>query len=725
MAFDFPNTPTTGQTFTPPGGPTYTWNGQGWTLGGVAGAGPLTLNVRTFTASGTYTPSAGLSFAIIECLGGGGGGGGVATASTTVVVLAGGGGSGGYSRKYATAAAIGVSQSVTIGAAGAAGTAGANSGGSGGATSVGSLCIANGGGGGGGAAGTGALGAAGAGASPGVGDLTLAGSPGEGGVAATVNTTNYAGGAGGGRGGAGNLVSVANGGGGPAIGAGGGGGGGAANGVIANFTGGNGAPGLVIITEYIGGSSGAAVIPPTTQIFLSGSGTYTKPTGVKYIEVQLVGGGGGGGGGNNATAATAGGATTFGLLSATGGGGAAQANVFGGPGLGSGGNVNLYGGFGTAGVGTVSAALNGTGGQGGASYFGGGGGGALNNTGQTAFCPGSGGGGGGSNAAAVIQSGGGGGAGGFCQALITSPAATSAYVVGTGGPGAAAGSNGFAGGNGAAGIIIVREFYGDTAASVAVAGGQLTFTSATALKFAPYGGNFIRLNGGFRQIPASGIAGLANTGVYVGGVAGQNLAASTTYLVFVFDVAGVLTADYRTGATHATSITVGNEGTEILTGDDTRSLIGMCRTNASSQFFQDGQNIAVLSWFNRKPKSGQGGFSTTRTQNSLNAWTEINPEIRVNFLCWSDAVTVGAGGSTYSSAASVNGFTQIGLDGAIVSPLWETTFTAANLILAFGGISTSSPTEGWHYVTLFGNQGGAAEVQSWVPTCAVSAVLQG
>lgn len=32
MAFDFPSSPTLNQTFTPPGGPTYTWNGYAWTI---------------------------------------------------------------------------------------------------------------------------------------------------------------------------------------------------------------------------------------------------------------------------------------------------------------------------------------------------------------------------------------------------------------------------------------------------------------------------------------------------------------------------------------------------------------------------------------------------------------------------------------------------------------------------------------------------------------------
>lgn len=102
--------------------------------------------VQTFTTSGTYTPTAGMLHAIVELVGGGGGGGG-ATGSTTLLVTGGGGGSGAYSRGYVTAATIGASQVVTIGAGGTAGGIASN-GGAGGATSVGTVTVAAGGSGG-------------------------------------------------------------------------------------------------------------------------------------------------------------------------------------------------------------------------------------------------------------------------------------------------------------------------------------------------------------------------------------------------------------------------------------------------------------------------------------------------------------------------------------------------------------------------------------------------
>ena len=110
-------------------------------VGAVPASVFTSISVQTFVYTGSpqiYTPTAGMLYCIIEVVGGGGGGGGAATSVPNTSGAGGGGGSGGYSRLVASAATIGVSQSVTIGAAGAAGAAGANDGGRGGTTSVGS-----------------------------------------------------------------------------------------------------------------------------------------------------------------------------------------------------------------------------------------------------------------------------------------------------------------------------------------------------------------------------------------------------------------------------------------------------------------------------------------------------------------------------------------------------------------------------------------------------------
>src|SRR6266487_1866056 len=79
--------------------------------------------IQKFTANGTYTPTPGMRFCIIEAVGGGAGGGSVASAAADIYV-GGGGGAGSYSRALSSAAQIGASQAVTIGSAGTGGAAG-------------------------------------------------------------------------------------------------------------------------------------------------------------------------------------------------------------------------------------------------------------------------------------------------------------------------------------------------------------------------------------------------------------------------------------------------------------------------------------------------------------------------------------------------------------------------------------------------------------------------
>lgn len=82
----------------------YNYNNQ---INGIAG--------RTFTSSGTYTPTSGMKFCIIDCHGGGGAGASVSTTISNLTSIGSGGGSGGWARGLYTSTQIGASQAVTIG----------------------------------------------------------------------------------------------------------------------------------------------------------------------------------------------------------------------------------------------------------------------------------------------------------------------------------------------------------------------------------------------------------------------------------------------------------------------------------------------------------------------------------------------------------------------------------------------------------------------------------
>jgi hypothetical protein len=203
-------------------------------------------------------------------------------------------------------------------------------------------------------------------------------------------------------------------------------------------------------------------IAPSITTLTSGSGTYTTPSGVKWIKVRMVGGGGGGGGISNGVgyfSGSAGGNSQFGTVYANGGG---ASNGYSSPGGGGGG-----------GSGTATVRLPGApglmanvvgdypGGAGGATTLGGGGhggsaGGGAGGVGVSNV--GSGGGGAGGSSAWGSYGCSGGGGGEYVEIYIPEPAASYAYAVGAGG----AGGNGASadGGNGGSGVIIIEEHYG-------------------------------------------------------------------------------------------------------------------------------------------------------------------------------------------------------------------------------------------------------------------------
>jgi hypothetical protein len=229
----------------------------------------------------------------------------------------------------------------------------------------------------------------------------------------------------------------------------------------------------------------AAGTNPTSSIVTSsshsggfgsnGSGTYTTPGAVFWIEIWVYGPGGGGGGGQNTVAGSAGtpacwntsgtACTSPVYQAAQGGQGTSLVGGVGGAVSGSGTPVFSQAGQGGGVAGVPAIAANAGGGIGGSGGCGGAGGNSGTGTGSTGGAPGGGGAGGGATNVTLTGSAGYGGAGGAClMAIITGPAGTYTYdvgAVGTGGTGGSAGSSaGSAGGNGGPGKIVVIEHYG-------------------------------------------------------------------------------------------------------------------------------------------------------------------------------------------------------------------------------------------------------------------------
>lgn len=208
-------------------------------------------NVVKIEASGTYTPTPGTQFIIVEGVGGGGAGGGATVSTSGMTSIGSGGGAGGYCKSKINISEIVGSVSVTIGAGGTG--VNGSSGSGGGTTSFGAFFTCAGG-------------LAGQRAGPANASFGTGG--GFGGVASGANILNFRGERGGnafttypsytfgGNGGGGPLgtggqyAANANGANGYGYGS-GGGGVEISSGPTGTYRGGNGADGVVIITEFI------------------------------------------------------------------------------------------------------------------------------------------------------------------------------------------------------------------------------------------------------------------------------------------------------------------------------------------------------------------------------------------------------------------------------------------------------------------------------------------
>jgi hypothetical protein len=272
--------------------------------------------------------------------------------------------------------------------------------------------------------------------------------------------------------------------------------------------------------------------------------------------------------------------------------------------------------------------------------------------------------------------------------------------------------------------------------------GRLEYVGATQLKFLPFNGNKIKVNGKVYTIPNAGLSGLANSGVKVNNVAGQTLAANTTYWVFAEDTGSAIVGHFWTQAAglnpphHIPSTTAGNEGVETWYNGtllEQFALIGMCRTNASGQFQNSAANRGVISWFNRRPIRGEAAFTANRSTTST-TYVEISTEIRVNFLSWLEtAVQIAFSGTSFNATGIGTGHQQLFVDTGYIDGYTSSTSGAAGyaapttMIGGLGG--TTSPAEGWHFATVYGLT--TSGTQTWYGAasapgrCSLSVMVEG
>jgi hypothetical protein len=134
--------------------------------------------------------------------------------------------------------------------------------------------------------------------------------------------------------------------------------------------------------------------------------------------------------------------------------------------------------------------------------------------------------------------------------------------------------------------------------------------SGSYLVLLPFNGNVLTIAGVTNAVPDAGVS-----------LAAAGLTASTTYFIYAYMNSGTMTLEASTTA-HATSTTAGNKGTEIKSGDNTRTLVGIARVIAGPAWQDTAAQRFVISWFNRERRDVVGAVDSTSTDTGTSSYTE-------------------------------------------------------------------------------------------------------
>ena len=147
---------------------------------------------------------------------------------------------------------------------------------------------------------------------------------------------------------------------------------------------------------------------------------------------------------------------------------------------------------------------------------------------------------------------------------------------------------------------------------------RLSVASATSLVLKPYNGNNVLVNGVPLALPSAGVS-----------VSNSGLSASTLYYVYL---AGTTASPSL--VLSATGHVTASSGVEVMSGDATKTLVGMIVTNSSSQFSTN--SLLCANWFNRRKLLGNALTSSVTTTST--SATKLTTALDISFLCWADDI---------------------------------------------------------------------------------------
>jgi len=230
--------------------------------------------------------------------------------------------------------------------------------------------------------------------------------------------------------------------------------------------------------------------------------------------------------------------------------------------------------------------------------------------------------------------------------------------------------------------------------------GRLT-GSGTTLSYCPYKGNLKTTAAqGVYTIPSGCLTATTTS-----------LSANTLYYVYLwYNGSGAWVLDAETTG-HATDSAT---GIEVMSGNNTRTLVGMIHTdgskNVNTSAVTPGDTHTVATWDNRHPTTTKCAFTTLRQINSTSL-VLINGENSCSFVSWGDAAQFSSQQITYAPAGYQTLVeTVLTIDGTStwVTYLEGLSYSAppgpAGWIMAISP-NAYTPTEGYHYTEMLGMGG--------------------
>jgi hypothetical protein len=229
--------------------------------------------------------------------------------------------------------------------------------------------------------------------------------------------------------------------------------------------------------------------------------------------------------------------------------------------------------------------------------------------------------------------------------------------------------------------------------------GRLTISGASpsqVIAFSPYQGALIRINGVLYKFAN---LTMTATNATINGVAGQSVGTNVLYYVYAYYTGTAVALDLSVTG-HATSTTVGNEGTEIKAGDDSRTLVGIVYTTSnapsSGSFADSGSQRYVRTWFNRQPFN----VFNAGTNSGLTSTSGISVAAAF-FICFANEKYFAVASNYALSTAQLTATGYVNVDGVNASgnAAGVPGGTTSSFTAAHGSAVTA---EGYHTLAAYG-----------------------